>query len=111
MKVVIQKSTGKMLESCTTSHSETLLSQALADYPDIPEIDMEVREVTETERDAMTIKVPPPPLELLLATDKGMARVAEDIYDMLVAEGKTFPQSVVDKIAERKALRAQLMTH
>lgn len=44
----------------------------------------------------------------LVATDAGMARIAEDIYDLLVADGKTFPQSAVDKIASRKALRAQL---
>lgn len=44
----------------------------------------------------------------LAATDAGMARIAEDIYDLLVAEGKTFPHPVVNKIAERKALRAQI---
>jgi len=41
-------------------------------------------------------------------TDAGMARVAEDIFDLLVSEGKVFPQSVIDKIAERKALRSVL---
>lgn len=46
--------------------------------------------------------------QALAETDAGMARIAEDIYDLLVSEGKTFPKSVVDKIAERKALRAQL---
>lgn len=46
--------------------------------------------------------------QALIETDAGMARIAEDIFDLLVADGKTFPQSVLDKIAERKALRAQL---
>lgn len=56
--------------------------------------------------------VPAPPqlpiIQQLAATDAGMARVAEDIFELLVDEGKTFPQSVIDKIAERKALRAAL---
>lgn len=45
----------------------------------------------------------------LIATDSWMARIAEDIYDLLVADGKTFPQTVIDKIAERKSLRNQIV--
>lgn len=45
----------------------------------------------------------------LAATDAHMARVIEDIYNVLTAEQKAaLPQAAKDKIAERQALRAQL---
>jgi len=61
---------------------------------------------TQDETDALNPT--PSIIQQLTATDAGMARVAEDIVDLLVAEGKVFPQSVLDKIAERKALRSSL---
>lgn len=112
MHVCIQKSIGKMLGSCGTSHPETLIAQALQDYPDIPESDMEVLEVTKTERDDMIPKVQPTPLETLSATDKGMARVAEDLIDVLLSKGTItetdLPEAVRQKLAERKQLRSQI---
>ena len=45
----------------------------------------------------------------LKQSDAGMARVIEDIYDVLTEEQKAvLPQSVKDKIEQRRALRAQL---
>lgn len=44
----------------------------------------------------------------LASTDAVMARIAEDIFDVLVAQGMTFPQVVKDKITQRKALRARV---
>lgn len=45
-------------------------------------------------------------------SDKDMARIAEDFYDYMMANDANFatamPQSVHNKIAERKALRAKL---
>jgi len=51
-------------------------------------------------------------LNALLETDKAMARLTEDIIDWVVNEGgfdkSTLPQTVQDKLAERKVLRDQL---
>jgi len=51
-------------------------------------------------------------LAALDTTDKDMARLAEDMYDYLVAADPAFeaamPQSVKDKVANRKVLRGKL---
>ncbi len=54
---------------------------------------------------------PDPNLIALQATDKGMARVAEDLIDTLKSIGvitdNDLPSSVVDKMNNRKSLRAK----
>ncbi|HBC94388.1 MAG TPA: hypothetical protein DCZ10_16185 [Pelotomaculum sp.] len=114
MRVCIQKSTGILRGSCSSSLPETLITQAIQDYG-IPEIDLEVREVTVAQYKALLDVLPKPqlmPLEQLSATDKGMARVAEDLIDLLLLKGTItetdLPEVVRQKLAERKQLRSWL---
>lgn len=48
----------------------------------------------------------------LAATDKGMARIGEDLIDVLISKGviliADLPQDTQDKLADRKAKRAAL---
>lgn len=108
MKVVtIRKSTGLVIDSQDNPTPGVLTANAIG-YGIDPE-DIEEREVTEEEFKSLQFpKTVLSTIQQLTATDAGMARVAEDIVDLLIAEGKTLPQSVMDKIAERKALRQQL---
>ena len=109
MKVVLKD--GRLVGSCSSSDNETLLKNA--EIAGHNREDLEIQEVTTEEWEALVAAAnkPTPQEEAkkeLSATDAGMARVAEDIIDLLMVEGYAFPQSVLDKIAERKALREKL---
>jgi hypothetical protein len=110
MYVCIQKSTGKMVDSNSTCDKSLIKNAIGYGYE---ESDLEAKEISTAEWEALIAEAnQPTPQEAakkeLSATDAGVARVAEDIFDALVAEGYAFPQEVMDKIAARKALRAAL---
>lgn len=68
---------------------------------------------TQSELDAIRLeKDKQAALSELQATDKEMARVGEDLLDVLIAKGilssSDLPQNAQDKLSQRKALRAKL---
>ena len=74
------------------------------------DVDMSLYSSIKAQVDAERLKQPTK--DKLILSDSGMARVSEDLIDLLISKNlikfAELPQSAIDKINERKSLRGQL---
>jgi hypothetical protein len=108
-RVCIEKTTGKLIEMQSGDGDLESLKQNAINQG-YTENDIELKTITSDEWKVIEMKInrPTPKIELV-KTDTGMARVIEDLIDLLVAKRAIkfdeLPMAAQDKIATRKSLR------